>query len=156
MLKHISVVMTVVLLIFTSLAVAAQGMAAGPKNHDRIPLGKWWQNPAGVRDLNLTQEEIDTLDTAFNTRARKFMELKHAIELEQFELNSIMEGRTLDEPALMAQFNKLESVRADLSRERFQYYIQIRKVLGPERFQKIRTYRQSMQQQRKGAMKQGN
>ncbi len=148
--------MTVVLLVFTSLAVAAQGMAGGPKNHDRIPLGKWWQNPAGVRDLNLTQEEIDTLDTAFNTRARKFMELKHAIELEQFELNSIMEGRTLDEPALMAQFNKLESVRADLSRERFQYYIQIRKVLGPERFQKIRTYRQSMQQQRKGAMKQGN
>ena len=156
MLKHISMVMIVMVLVFTSSAVVAQGMAGEPKNHDRMPLGKWWQNPAGVKNLNLTQEEIDTLDTAFNTRARKFMELKHAVELEQFELNGLMEGKTLDEPALMAQFNKLESARANLSRERFQYYVQIREILGPERFQKIKAFRQRMHQQRKSAMKQGN
>ena len=155
MLKHISMVMIVMVLVFTSSAVVAQGMAGEPKNHDRIPLGKWWQNPAGVKNLNLTQEEIDTLDTAFNTRARKFMELKHAVELEQFELNGLMEGKTLDEPALMAQFNKLESARANLSRERFQYYVQIREILGPERFQKIKAFRQRMHQQRKSAMIQG-
>ncbi len=148
--------MIVMVLVFTSSAVVAQGMAGEPKNHDRMPLGKWWQNPAGVKNLNLTQEEIDTLDTAFNTRARKFMELKHAIELEQFELNGLMEGKTLDEPALMAQFNKLESARANLSRERFQYYVQIREILGPERFQKIKAFRQRMHQQRKSAMIQGN
>ena len=156
MLKHISMVMIVMLLVFTTSAVVAQGMAGEPKNHDRIPLGKWWQNPAGVENLNLTQEEVDTLDTAFNTRARRFMELKHAIELEQFELNSLMESKTLDEPALMAQFKKLESARANLSRERFQYYVQIRKILGPDRFQKIKTFRQRMQQQRKGTMYQGD
>ena len=148
--------MIVMLLVFTTSAVAAQGMAGEPKHHDRIPLGKWWQNSAGVENLNLTQEEVDTLDTAFNTRARKFMELKHAIELEQFELNSLMESKTLDEPALMAQFKKLESARANLSRERFQYYVQIRKILGPDRFQKIKTFRQRMQQQRKGTMYQGD
>ena len=148
--------MIVMVLLFTSSAVVAQGMAGEPKNHDRMPLGKWWQNPAGVKNMNLTQEEIDTLDTAFNTRARKFMELKHAIELEQFELNGLMEGKTLDEPALMAQFNKLESARANLSRERFQYYVQIREILGPERFQKIKAFRQRMHQQRKCAMIQGN
>lgn len=155
MLKHNSMLMIVMVLIFTSSAVAAQGMAGQPKNHDRMPLGKWWQNPATINKLSLTQEEIDTLDTEFNTRARKFMELKHAIELEQFDLNSMMESRTLDEAALKTQFNKLESARANLSRERFQYYVQIRKILGPERFQEIKTYRQLMQQQRKGAMNQG-
>lgn len=155
MLKRISMVMTVIVLIFTSSAAVAQGMAREPKNHERMPLGKWWQNPASVQKLNLTQEEVDTLDAAFNTRARKFMELKHAIELEQFELNTLMEGKTLDEPALTAQFNKLESARANLSRERFQYFVQIRKILGPDRFQKIKTFRQRMQQQKNGAMKQG-
>ena len=156
MLKRISMVLIVMILIFTSSAAVAQGMARETKNHERIPLGKWWQNPAGVQKLNLTQEEIDTLDTAFNTRARKFMELKHAIELEQFELNNLMEGKTLDEPALMTQFNKLETARANLSRERFQYFIQIRKILGPDRYQKIKSFRKRMQQQRKnGAMKQG-
>lgn len=156
MLKRISMAMIVMVLIFTSSAAVAQGMAREPKNHERMPLGKWWQDPAGVQNLNLTQEEVDTLDTAFNTRARKFMELKHAIELEQFELNGLMEVKTLDEPALMAQFNKLESARANLSRERFQYFVQIRKILGPDRFQKIKRFRQRMmQQQKNGAMKQG-
>ena len=156
MLKRIFTLMIVPVLIFASSAVAAQGIAGGPKNHDRMPLGKWWQDPANVQKLNLTQEEVDTLDEAFNTRARKFMELKHAIELEQFELNGLMEGKTLDEPALMAQFNKLESARANLSQERFQYFVQIRKILGPDRFQKIKRFRQRMmQQQKNGAMKQG-
>ena len=156
MLKRISMVLIVMVLVFTSSAAVAQGMAGEPKNHERMPLGKWWQNPAGVQKLNLTQEEIDTLDTAFNTRARKFLELKHAIELEQLELNNLMEGKTLDEPALMTQFNKLETARANLSRERFQYFVEIRKILGPDRFQKIKTFRKRMQQQRKnGAMKQG-
>jgi hypothetical protein len=66
-----------------------------------------------------------------------------------------MEGKTLDESALMTQFNKLETARANLSRERFQYFVQIRKILGPDRFQKIKTFRHRMHQQQKNkAMKQ--
>ena len=156
MLKHISLVMIVVVLVFTSSAAMAQGMAGNPTKQDRMPFGKWWQNPAGIEELNLTQEEIETLDAAFDNRAKKFMELKHAIELEQFEMNRMMGGKTLDEPALMTQFGKLESARANLSRERFEYYVQIRKTLGPDRFQKIKTSRQRMHQQKKGAMKQRN
>ncbi len=154
MLKRISLVMIVIVLVFMSSAVIAQGMAGESKKHDRMPFGKWWQNPAEVKNLNLTQEEVDTLDSEFDNRARKFMELKHAIELEQFEMNRMMEGKTLDETALTAQFGKLESARANLSRERFQYYVQIRKILGPDRFQKIKSFRQRKQQQKKGAMKQ--
>lgn len=156
MLKYISMLMIVMVLVFTSSAVIAQGMAGASKNYDRMPHGKWWQNPAGIEDLNLTREEIETLDTAFDSRARKFMELKHALELEQFELKRMMEGKNLDENALMTQFNKLESARADLSMERFQYYVQVRKILGPERFQKIKMHRQRMYQQKKGALKKGN
>jgi Spy/CpxP family protein refolding chaperone len=65
----------------------------------------------------------------------------------------MMESETLDEPALMTQFNKLESARADLSKERFQYFVQVRKILGSERFQKIKSFRERMHQKQKGAMK---
>ena len=156
MLKHISIVIIVIMLVFTSSAVIAQGMAGESKHQGRMPFGKWWQNPAAIEKLSLTQEEVYTLDAAFNSRARKFMELKHAIELEQFEMNGMMEGKALDESALMAQFNKLESARTNLSRERFQYYVQIRKILGPDRFQKIKAFRQRMLQQNKAAMIQKN
>ena len=154
MLKHISIVMIIVALVFTSSAVMAQGIPGSPQKYDGMPAGKWWQHPASIERLNLTQEETDTLDAAFNKRARTFMELKHAIELEQFEMNRMMEDKTLDESALMTQFNKLESARANLSRERFQYYVQVRKVLGPERFQKIKALRKRMREQKMGEMKQ--
>jgi len=156
MLKHISIVIIVIMLVFTSSAVIAQGMAGESKHQGRMPFGKWWQNPAAIEKLSLTQEEVHTLDAAFNSRARKFMVLKHTIELEQFEMNGMMEGKALDESALMAQFNKLELARANLSRERFQYYVQVRKILGPDRFQKIKAFRQRMQQQNKAAMIQKN
>ena len=156
MLKNISLVMMAIVLVFTSSVVMAQGMTGAPKKHDKMPYGKWWQNPASAENLNLTQEEIETLDAAFDDRARKFMELKHAIELEQFELNRMMEGKSLDESALMTQFNTLESARANLSRERFQYFVQVRKILGPDRFQKIKTHRQRMQQQKKDTKKKRN
>ena len=156
MLKHISIAIIVVVLVFTSSAVLAQGMPGGAKKHDRMPFGKWWQNPASIENLSLTQEEIETLDTAFYSRARKFIELKHAIELEQFEMDRMMDSKTLDESALMAAFAKLESARANLSSERFQYYLQIRKILGSDRFQKIKVVRQRMRQQKKMALKQSN
>ena len=156
MLKHMSVAMILLLLALTSSAVLAQGMAGPPPNPDGIPFGKWWQSPVGVRHLNLTREEVDALDAAFDTRARKFMELKHTIELEQFDLNRMMEDKTLDEPALMEQFNKLESARATLSGERFRYYVQIRKILGPDRFRKIKTFRERMHQLKKSTSRQGD
>jgi Spy/CpxP family protein refolding chaperone len=157
MLKYNRIVMVIICLVFiSSAAAAAQGGPEGQGKRAGVPIGKWWQNPAAVKNLNLTQTETETLDTEFNNRARKFMELKHAIELEQFDMERMMEGKTLDESALMTQFNKLESVRADLSRERFQYLVQVRKILGSERFQKIKSFRERMHQKQKGAMKEKN
>jgi len=153
MLKYHRIMMVFICLIFISSTAAAQRGPEGPGKRAGVPVGKWWQNPIAVKNLNLTQKEIDTLDTEFNNRARKFMELKHAIELAQFDVERMMEGETLDESALMTQFNKLESVRADLSRERFQYFVQVRKTLGSERFQKIKSFRERMHQRQKGAMK---
>jgi Spy/CpxP family protein refolding chaperone len=156
MLKYNRIVMVFICLIFISSTVAAQGGPEGPGKRAGVPIGKWWQNPATVKNLSLTQTETDTLDTEFNNRARKFMELKHAIELEQFDMERMMEGKTLDESALMTQFDKLESVRADLSMERFQYLVQVRKILGSERFQKIKSFRERMHQKQKDAMKEKN
>ena len=98
--------------------------------------------------------EMDSLDAAFDARARKFIELKHAIELAQFDMDQIMLNEPMDESALMDQFNKLETTRSNLSKERFQYYVQVRKLLGPDRFQKIKAFRKRIHKQNKEMRKQ--
>ncbi len=97
---------------------------------------------------------MDSLDAAYDARARKFIELKHAIELAQFDLDQMMLNEPMDETALMAQFNKLESARSNLSKQRFQYYVQVRKLLGSDRFQKIKSFRKRLHKQNKEMRKQ--
>jgi len=154
MLKHTQIVLIFIVLAVTASMAFAGSMPPGPMKQAKIPFGKWWRHPSTVENLNLTQAEIDRLDTAFDDRARTFMELKHAVELKQFDLEKVMSSDPLDESAIMTQFNALESARATLSKERFQYYLEVRKILGSERFQKIKTFRKRMHQQEKGSRNQ--
>jgi len=154
MLKPSKTILLVMALIFALSTGAVQAAPGEPLKKGNVPPGKWWRHPRTVKNLNLSQTEMDRLDAAFDTRARKFIELKHAIELAQFDLDQMMLQDPMDESALMAQFNKLETARANLSKERFQYYVQVRKLLGPERFQKIKTFRKRMHKQDKEMRKQ--
>lgn len=156
MLKPTKIIMTIMVLVFFSSLAMAQGMKEGGGKHAGVPMGKWWQNQTTVKKLELTEKEIDALDDAFSQRARKFIQLKHNIELAQFDVEELMEKEPLDEAGLISQFSKLESARADLSKERFEYFIQVRKILGPERFQKIKAFRERMHQQKKRSIKQKN
>jgi len=154
MLKHSKTIILVMDLVFAISIVAVQAAPREAMKKGQVPLGKWWRHPSTVKNLNLTQTEMDSLDEAFDTRARKFIELKHAIELAQFDLDQMMLNEPMDDSALMAQFNKLETARSNLSKERFQYYVQVRKLLGPERFQKIKASRKRMHKQNKEMRKQ--
>ena len=149
MLKHFRILIVFNVLVFAAAAISVQAAPGEPMKQGKVPMGKWWRHPSTIKNLNLTQAEMGSLDEAFDERARKFIELKHAIELAQFDMDRIMLKDPLDEPALMAQFNKLESARSDLSKERFQYYLQVRKLLGSERFQMVKTFRKRMHKQDK-------
>jgi len=156
MLKHSKTIMLVVALIFAISTLTAAAAPGEPKKKGQVPLGKWWRHPSTVKNLNLTQAEMNSLDAEFDNRARRLIELKHDIELAQFDLDRMMLDDPLDESALMAQFNKLETARSNLSKERFKYYVQVRKLLGPDRFQKVKTFRKRMHKQDKEMRQQKN
>ena len=106
---------------------------------DIIP-GKWWNNPKVAKKLELSKEEKKELDDLFVTSRRRLIDLKSAIEKEQFELENLLESETLDEATTMEQFKKLQKTRENLSTERFSFLIKVRKVLGFERFQYLKTF----------------
>lgn len=107
---------------------------------DNILPGKWWNNPKVAKKLELSKEEKKELDDLFVKSRRRLIDLKSAIEKEQFELENLLESETLDEAATMEQFKKLQKTRENLSTERFSFLIKVRKVLGFERFQYLKTF----------------
>ena len=104
-----------------------------------IPAGKWWYNPKVVQNLNLTQSEIRQLDQLYVDSYRRLIELKNAVEREQFELDTLVSKKTVDDAKVREQFKRLESARTDLADERLRFVIGVREIIGANRFQQLKT-----------------
>ncbi len=105
-----------------------------------LPSGKWWRDQRMSKQLDLNKAEQSKLDQAFVNSRRKLIELKSIVEKERFELENILEKETLNEHAVTEQFKKLEKARASLAGEHFNFLIQVRKILGNERFRRIKMF----------------
>ncbi len=117
------------------LMISLPGLAAGQD----VPSGKWWYNQKVVKNLNLTQKEIRQLDQLYENSHRKLIKLKNAVEREQFELDTLLGKKTVDDTKVRKQFKRLESARTDLADERLGFVIRVREIIGPDRFQQLKT-----------------
>ena len=117
------------------LMINLPGLATG----QNVPSGKWWYNQKVVQNLNLTQKEIRQLDQAWVDSQRKLIKLKNEVEREQFELDTLLGEKTVDDAKVRKQFKRLESARTDLADERLGFIIGVREIIGAERFQQLKT-----------------
>jgi Spy/CpxP family protein refolding chaperone len=122
----------VILLIFM---ITLPGLAAGQD----VPSGKWWYNQKVVQNLNLTQKEVGQLDQLYENSHRKLIKLKNAVEQEQFELDTLLDKKTVDDTKVRKQFKRLERARTDLANERLGFVIRVREIIGPDRFQQLKS-----------------
>ncbi len=114
-------------------------MPALAMGDDDLP-GKWWRMPDVSRMLDLNDGQVNQLDNLYTDNRGRLMSLKDSVERERLQLDEIMESEPFNEAAVMAQLRKLESVRGSLASERFRYVMEVRKMLGRERFNRLKGY----------------
>lgn len=102
------------------------------------PSGKWWYDPGIKAELELTDKEVQRLDHLFQDSRRRLIDLKSKVEKAQFEYQSLMEADPLDEKAVNRQFAELEEARSQLAAERSRFLVKVRKILGHNRFQRLK------------------
>ena len=116
-----------------------------------FPPGKWWHSPQAAEKLNLSDEEIKMLDKQFVDSRRKLIKLKSVVESEQFELDFLFDSENISNKEAMKQFDKLGQAKKNLSTERFRLLLEIRNILGLERFRQLKEHnklrRQKMRQE---------
>lgn len=120
-----------------------------------VPSGKWWHMPRVVKNLNLAESQIKQLDEAFYTSRLNLIRLKSDLEREQFELETLIENKSLNENAALEQYKKLEQARVKLGIERFRFVLSIRKIVGYQRFQELMAFKRLRQQRQRGAQGKG-
>jgi Spy/CpxP family protein refolding chaperone len=103
-----------------------------------VPSGTWWRDPGIAGELQLTPDDVQRLDGLYTKSRRRLIDLKNDVEKEQFEYQNLLEKKNLDEKAVNRQFEKLEKARTRLSEERSRFMVEVRKILGYERFQRLK------------------
>lgn len=102
-----------------------------------MPSGKWWKDPGIAKELNLDSRDVKALDDLFVESRRRMIKLKNQVEKEQFEYQTLIESKDLDESAVNRQLQRLEKARTELNAERSRFVLGVRKILGRERFQRL-------------------
>jgi Spy/CpxP family protein refolding chaperone len=101
---------------------------------DDVGPGRWWRLPKLSKEMGLTDREKQTLDDMFVKNRNALIDMRSDIEKERLKLEDILAKEPLNEAAAKAQFKRVEEKREKLAFERFQFILDARKVLGPERF----------------------
>ena len=126
--KSLAILAAIVLLLFPAICRAKE-----------IPPGRWWHLPYFADQLSITDKEKDELDKLFDYNRNRLAELKTQLEGEKAELLQTIDQEHLNETSAITKMTKLESTRTLLAATRFSYSLEVRKLLGYERYQRMKT-----------------
>ena len=105
--------------------------------------GKWWQNRKIAEKLEITKTEKQLLDERYVESRRKLISLKSDVERERFELDNLLDRGGSKKETIQDQYIRLEEARANLSEERFNLFLEVRSIVGIERYQELKAMHRS-------------
>jgi hypothetical protein len=105
--------------------------------------GKWWNNSSMAEELKLTDSERKVLDEKYTESRRRMIDLKTEVEKERLELDIILDQQDANKDRISERYDSLEKARAKLSKERFGLLIEVREIIGVERFQELKAMHRS-------------
>jgi len=111
-----------------------------------IPGGKWWKMPAVAKRLDLSDDETRQLDQAYRQSRREMIRSKAEMETHQLELQAIIEDPGMVESEALKQYERLDRARSELGRARFRFFLEVRTIVGHERFNALLRFREMRQQ----------
>jgi len=126
--KFLAIMAVIILLLFPRISTATE-----------IPPGRWWHIPYFAEPLNITDQQKEELDKLFDHNRSRLVELKKQVEDQKNELLNTIDQEHLNENSAMAQMKTLESTRTLLAATHFSYSLELRKLLGHDRFQKLKS-----------------
>ncbi len=139
---------------FTFLAIAQgmgmEGHGMGMKMKARVggnnilPTGKWWKNPNIAQKLNLSEEQVNKIDSIFLTYMDKLIDLKAQLEKKELLFKNTIVNDNFDRDKVLALFDDIAALKTKIKREGFLMKLDIRDQLTPEQRAQLKTMRKEL------------
>ncbi|HEV7242543.1 MAG TPA: periplasmic heavy metal sensor [Thermoanaerobaculia bacterium] len=127
--------------LFAAALLACAAIAQG----QGLPPGKWWQRPAVIQELQLTNEQQDRLDEIFRGAANDLIDARGAIEKLQIAIRGELDRSQVRKPELLRLANQLSDARGKLFERELVMLIDMRAVLNEQQWTRMRRILDRMQ-----------
>lgn len=109
---------------------------------------KWWESEKFKRELQLTTEQISRIEEVFQAALPELRQQKKALDRLEQDLSRLIDT-SADEEHVMQQADKVESVRAELSKARTLMLLRMRRVLTADQRVKLGALHEEWERNRK-------
>jgi Spy/CpxP family protein refolding chaperone len=101
---------------------------------------QWWRSAGASKELGLTPEQSDQIDTIFQTSMVELRRQKDELDTVEANLSRLIENNA-DEPQVIAQIDRVETARAALNKTRTLMLLHMRQVLTPDQRTRLNAMR---------------
>jgi len=108
--------------------------------HDRA-FGRWWNDPHLAQQIGLTDQQKQQMDQIFLQHRLKLIDLNANLEKQEVLFRPMIAADQPDETKILAQIDAIAQARAELEKADARMLFDLRKVLTPEQWQKLKALR---------------
>jgi Spy/CpxP family protein refolding chaperone len=116
----------------------------------RGPQGRWWNDPAMVEKLKLTDDQRKAMDAILLNHREQLVDMRAAVEKSELEMEPLMQDDVPNEARVLAQIDKIAQTRAELEKANARFLLAIRAKLSPDQWKQLQTARADRIQRRGG------
>jgi hypothetical protein len=95
--------------------------------------------PEVAKKVNLTEAEKKKLDDLYVVFHRNLIDRKAVMDKLWLDIDTLFDKEEFNESAVLGQFKKHEAERSAMAGERFQFLVNVRKILGRERYERLKS-----------------
>jgi protein CpxP len=110
--------------------------------------GRWWNDPALVEKLKLTDEQRKSMDGILLDHRAKLIDMRASVEKAELELEPLMRDDQPNESRILAQIDKVAQARAELEKTNARFLLAIRSKLSPEQWKSLQAARSERMERR--------
>jgi Spy/CpxP family protein refolding chaperone len=115
----------------TSDGSARAGLQFGP------PGQKWWDDKSFVKSLKLRPEQQAHMDAIFEQNRNLLYARLETVTQAQAQMVALSRSPTPDEPAILAQIDRVYQARAELDKADTHFLLQLRKEMDSDQIKRL-------------------
>lgn len=104
-------------------------------------MGRWWNNPAMVEKLKLTDEQRKSMDQIMLQHRETLIDLRGNLEKAELSMEPLLRDDQPNEAKILAQIDKVAQARAELEKANARFLLAIRSKLSPDQWKEMQADR---------------